>query len=338
VLLAGSIAVVIGMAALVINIGQVLATKAELQMVADLSAKSAARELARVYMTEGRADPVSDTLSVSEQGQVTAVADQRSRRNSAGAVPISIAGPDVRIGKWNDTTGDFQETNVGVDAVQVRARRDDISNGPVALLFPRILGRDSVTMHADAAARLTGIRYLPAGAADFPVGIAKAWYRAHASPCTTNNVITFYPTGTAEGCVGWHTFQNAPANGAELKRVLDGLRTGTFKSPAIDVQNTQFIFSGGVITSAVAEMEKLYNAKKNAAGEMSVLIPVYDLDDCSNPNGWIPIIGVARAVITAVETGGNKRIEARVQCDVIELGESGGKDFGVLSAGPDLVR
>ena len=86
------------------------------------------------------------------------------------------------------------------------------------------------------------------------------------------------------------------------------------------------------------ELQQLYNAKKDSKGELPVLIPVYDRDDCANPNGWIRIIGVARAVVTSVTNGAEKRIEARVQCDVVELGESGGRDFGVLSAGPDTVH
>ncbi|MFN2427171.1 MAG: hypothetical protein ABR587_12075, partial [Candidatus Binatia bacterium] len=241
-------------------------------------------------------------------------------------------------GKWNQTTGSFVETNVGVDSVQVRARRDETSNGMVSLLFPGILGRTAVPMTANAAARISGVRYLPAGTADFPIAIAKAWYASHTSPCSVDNTITFYPTGSAQGCAGWHTFQDAPASGSELKAILNGLRTGTFVSPAIDVLSTQFVFSGGTVTSAMAEVVDLYNAKKNSNGEMPVLIPVYDRNDCSNPNGWIPIIGVARAVITHVEVGGDKRIEARVQCDVIEIGESGGPDYGVLAAGPDLIN
>jgi len=333
-----TIASSIAMAALVIDVGNLLATKAELQMVADLSAKSAARELARVYMTTGRADPLSDTLSLGEQAQVTAAADHRARRNSAGSVPITVASGDVEIGKWDMAKGTLLGAGFGVDAVKVRARRDEISNGMVAMLLPGILGRDSVPLVADAAAKLSGIRYLPAGTADFPVAIAKAWYRTHASPCSTGNTITFYPTGSADGCAGWHTFTDDPANGATLKSILDGLRLGTFVSPAIDTDNTSFIFSGGTITSAIAEAINLYEAKKDANGELAVLLPVYDRDDCSNPNGWIRIIGVARAVITHIETGADKRIEARVQCDVVDIGESGGTDFGVLAAGPDLVR
>lgn len=335
---AASIAAVVATAALVIDVGQLLVTKAELQMVADLSAKSAARELARVYAGGGRPDPTTDTLTASEHDQVAAAADRRGQRNTAGTVPISVPAADVEIGRWDVSTGRLLPGGFGVNAVQVVARRDDTSNGEVRMLLPGVFGRTSVAMQATAAARISGIRYLPRGTADFPVAIAKAWYRMHDSPCEAGNRITFQPTGTAEGCVGWHTFETEPANAEALKSILDGLRTGAFVSPEIDVDQTRFIFNGGTVTSAINEVSKLYDAKKNAEGELPVLIPVYDRDDCGNPNGWIRIIGVARAVITNVELGGDKRIEARVECDVVELGESGGPDFGVLSAGPELMR
>jgi len=326
------------MAALVIDGGQLFVTHAELQTVADLAAESAAKEIARVYMDEGREDFLSNSLTPAEKLRVAEAANQRALKNSAGGVSITVAPEDVKIGRWDNSTGQFIETNERVDAAAVTARRDDVSNGMVPGLFAGITGRDAFPVRSDAAARISGVRYLPPGSADFPVAIAKAWYKGKASPCSVQNTITFYPTGSTEGCAGWHTFEQAPASGSELKAILNGLRTNTFVSPEIDVQSTSFIFSGGTVTSAINELLALYNAKKNAAGEMPVLIPVYDRDDCSNPNGWIRIIGVARAVITKVLTAPDKRIEARVQCDVIELSESGGPDFGVLAGGPDLVR
>ncbi|HYC56014.1 MAG TPA: TadG family pilus assembly protein [Candidatus Binatia bacterium] len=335
---AGTLAGSMAMAALVIDGGQIFVTHAELQTVADLAAESATRELARVYMDEGREDFLTNSLTPAEKVRIAAAADARARQNSAGGVSIGVDSQDVQIGRWDNKTGQFIETNEKVDAVQVRARRDDGSNGQVPALFAGVIGRAGFPVRAGAAARISGVSYLPPGTADFPVAIAKAWYAGKQSPCSTDNTITFYPTDSPEGCAGWHTFNEDPANSAKLRSILTGLRKGTFVSPEIDVQNTQFIFSGGTITSAINELKDLYDAKKDGNSEMRVLIPVYDSDNCNNPNGWIRIIGVARAVITKVIVAPEKRIEARVQCDVVEMGESGGPDFGVLAAGPDLVR
>ena len=337
-LLAGGMVAILGMTALVVDGGRIHVAHAELQTVADLAAKSGARELARVYMDEGREDPTSDTLSVSEQYRIATAARQRGLKNRAGGTPIAIDPGDVRVGKWDDATGKFVETQVGATTVQVVARRDSTTNGDLPVFFAGVFGYSGVPVRATGAARVSGVSYLPPGKADFPVAIAKAWFDSHSSPCSVNNKIRFQPTGSADGCAGWHTFENDPASGSELKRILNGLRLGTFESPEIKVGETELIFNGGTVTSAINELQALYDAKKNAAGEMAVLIPVYDRDDCSNPNGWIRVVGIARAVITKVESAPEKLIEARVQCGVIEDVESGGPDFGTLAAGPDRVR
>lgn len=337
-LLAGGMVAVLGMTALVVDGGRIHAARAELQTVADLAAKSGARELARVYMDEGRDDPTSDTLAVSEQARIATAARLRGLKNRAGGTPIAIDPGDVQVGKWDDATGEFVETQVGPTSVQVVARRDSTANGELPVFFAGVFGYSGVPVRATGAARISGIRYLPPGKADFPVAIAKAWFNSHSSPCGASNRIRFQPTGSAEGCAGWHTFEEDPASGSELKKILNGLRLGTFKSPEIEVGKTELIFNGGTVTAAITELQDLYDAKKNSAGELAVLIPVYDRDDCSNPNGWVRIVGVARAVITKVESSPEKVVEARVQCGVIEDVESGGPDFGTLAAGPDRVR
>jgi hypothetical protein len=338
VLLAGGMVALVGMTALVVDGGRLHVARAELQTVADLAAKSGARELARVYMDEGREDPTSDTLTASEQYRIAKAARQRGLKNRAGGTPIAIDPTDVQVGQWDDVTGEFVETEVGATTVQVMARRDSTANGELPVFFAGVFGYSGVPVRATGAARISGISYLPPGKADFPVAIAKAWFDSHSSPCSKNNKIQFQPTGSTAGCAGWHTFENDPASGSELKRILNGLRLGTFKSPELRVGETEWIFNGGTVTSVINELQALYDAKKNFAGEMAVLIPVYDRDDCSNPNGWVRLVGVARAVITKVESVPEKLIEARVQCDVVEGVESGGPDFGTLAAGPDRVR
>lgn len=337
-LLAGGVVAVLGMTALVVDGGRIHVARAELQTVADLAAKSGARELARVYMDEGRDDPASDTLSATEQARIATASRERGLKNRAGGTAIAINAGDVQVGEWDDTTGRFVGTEVGATTVQVVARRDSTANGDLPVFFAGVFGYSGVPLRATGTARISGIKYLPPGKADFPVAIAKAWFDDHSSPCSANNRIRFQPTGSAEGCAGWHTFENDPASGSELKRILNGLRLGTFESPEIKVGETELIFNGGTVTSAIDELQALFEAKKNFAGEMAVLIPVYDRDDCSNPNGWIRIVGIARAVITKVESAPDKVVEARVQCGVLEDVESGGPDFGTLAAGPDRVR
>jgi hypothetical protein len=89
-------------------------------------------------------------------------------------------------------------------------------------------------------------------------------------------------------------------------------------------------------------MKSLYDANKDpVTGEWDVKIPVYDSDDCSNPNGTILIVGFATATVTQVIEAPDKQIIAEVTCDEIIDGRPGGTvvdgDFSPLSTAPALV-
>ena len=106
----------------------------------------------------------------------------------------------------------------------------------------------------------------------------------------------------------------------------------------------QVALTGGTLASAFDDLESLYNTKKDpTTGEWKTFVPVYEDDDCSNPNGSITVVGFATATITGVLTSPDKEIIARVECDAIELGrpkagsDGAGLDFGTLGSIPALV-
>lgn len=69
-------------------------------------------------------------------------------------------------------------------------------------------------------------------------------------------------------------------------------------------------------------------------------VPVYDRDDCSNPNQAIKIIGFAIVEIQDVGGPSDKTVKGRVLCNIIEGGinRGGASDFGVKSGIPGLVE
>lgn len=147
VYLAVSMTVVMGMAALAVDIGALYQAQAELQRAADAAALAAAAQL----VGEGIADP-----------QVAAVeaADQTAQRN---AVLRTCAGldsqSDVELGRavWSPESGQFvfQSSSEPYDAVRVKVRRTEGSQaGPIELMFARFLGHDTRGLEAQAAAVL----------------------------------------------------------------------------------------------------------------------------------------------------------------------------------------
>ncbi len=321
----------LGFSALVLDVGYMLVTNAELQNAADSGAAAGNRELGRIYEELGNVDITEYTLTMEDETRIYQRVNQFSQRNEAAGVSISVLTSDVSYGDWDKSTNTFAETRTGVNAVQVKARRDSEANGVVSTLLSHVLGRDEFGVNADAGATVLPARKLPRGKVDFPVGISRAWFEAKNSPCGGDTAITFYPTGTLQGCVGWHTFQRDPANAWALKDILHNMINNQFESPEIVAGETELIFTGGTVDSALKVAEDLYYTKRDSNGEYLVHLPVYDYDDCSNPEGWIRIVGIATAVITNIDDhGGDKRIDARIECDVLGFGEGGGPDYGTL--------
>ncbi len=334
----GTIAVA-SFAALVVDVGYVLLTKAQLQNVADTAAQSGNLELGRIYEELGNFDPSDYHLTTEDRARVIYSVNTFSQMNTAGGEPITILPQDIIFGAWDSASRTFVQSDTGVTAIQVMARRDSVANGPVNTLLASIMGRDSFDASAGAGAAIAPVRTLPAGSVDFPVGIARAWFEAKDSPCGNSSAVMFYPTGTTQGCAGWHTFEIAPANAETLKSILHDIHEGRDPSPEIAVGETFFEFTGGTVDSALKEAERAYHSRMDADGTWQVHLPVYDRHDCSNPQGSIRIVGVATATITGmVTTGAEKQITANVQCDVIGYGEGGGPDYGTHVGLPTLIE
>ena len=69
-------------------------------------------------------------------------------------------------------------------------------------------------------------------------------------------------------------------------------------------------------------------------------VPVYDRNDCSNPNQSIKIVGFANIELTDVLNSPDKLVRGTVECDQVspEDNRGGGGSYGVKGSIPGLVR
>ncbi|HYC57358.1 MAG TPA: Tad domain-containing protein [Candidatus Binatia bacterium] len=327
----------LGFAAMAIDVGYATATRTQLQNVADAGSMSGARELARIYDEKGNFDYTKYTLTSNDKARILANINQFTMLNKAGGVAVGVPAGDVVYGRWDNATGEVIETNTGVDAIWLRSRRDDTANGALPALLATALGVDTFNISAQAGtAGVSATKAVPPGWGDVPVGISKAWFSAHDSPCGTDSAVRFYPTGSTLGCAGWHVFTEPTASASALRDILKGLKNGTYQAPAITADETYFNFTGGTVAADFSDFKNLYDAKKGPDGRWLVHIPVYDYDDCSNPKGEIKIIGLATARVYNVNSG-QKIIDANVECDVAPIGEGGGLNFGTATGVQQMI-
>ena len=334
--------VLIGFAALAVDVGYLYATRNELQNIADGAALAAAGELGN-QLSNG------ETLDIAA---IKDVAKEIGEKNQAAGKAIISLGDRVEFGRWKDPAlnpnGWNPVENINLEspnAIRVTARRAGTgTNEAVRTFFGAILGIHSV----DVSARATAALLSPLQMEPIPVGISKYWFEPEHWPGVfCDQDIKFHPTGGLEGCAGWHTYKSSPANASKLRGILDGLREGKFEIPVTIAGVTKYAFIGGTVASAFSNFEALYESKKGNCGEgehegasnWCADVVVYDWDDCSNPNKSITIVGFAPVVITGIYGPPQNTIEARVLCDKVVLADGGGGEYyGELGSIPKLVE
>ena len=147
VFLAISITIIMGMAALAIDLGALYSAQAELQRAADSSALAAAGRL----VGEGVEDPEQEALETArEYAEKNDVLNEMLHVSSEADIELGKATMNAMTGRF-----DFSPGASPVDAVRVTLRRDEASaGGPVQLMFARFLGHDSTALRARATAVL----------------------------------------------------------------------------------------------------------------------------------------------------------------------------------------
>ncbi len=217
VIVAIVLTMLLGFAALAIDVGYIYATRNELQNVADASALAATGYMGSTY----------EALSYSEQqtyefvrSDIVTAANDVAQKNKAGNENIGINDSDVTIGTWNadtETLTPMASPLVGPDAVRIIARRDGSANLPITTFFARIFGITDVNVVAQATAALTGPAIIAEGVLKTPFALSES----NLADCT--ELITFYPT--ASSCAAWHNFFD-PMNAATVEAKMLGLIQG----------------------------------------------------------------------------------------------------------------
>lgn len=132
ILFAGAIVVIAAMCVLSIDVGYLLACRAQLQNAVDAAALAGASQLTG-YMEEG------------ERELVIAEAQALAAANSVAGLPLTLTEQDIEFGHYDADAGTFtpeSEASV-IDSIRVAGRRTvDSPEGPVELFFGPLFGWD----------------------------------------------------------------------------------------------------------------------------------------------------------------------------------------------------
>jgi hypothetical protein len=323
-----SLLALLGVAALVIDIGFALVAKQQLQNVADAAALGGARQLGRSYESLGGQG--GGALPQAGRDRVTAVVNDIVQKNDAANRSGGGTRADIRIGQWIAAGRTLAPPRQNPDAVRVIARRE------IVPFFGGVVGVRRIPLSATATAALTPLGQVAPGTLVVPVGLSQSWFQGGA---TEERRVTLFPAAGRETCVGWSTFTETPATVTRLQTVLRGLTAGGYASPGAIGGRTQFQLMRDDPDGAAAELRALYDAKKNPrTGEWTTLVSVYGRAACPPPAQPATIAGFATARITEVMAQGRWSLEARISNGSVQSGRGGGTDFGTKGSIPGLVQ
>lgn len=330
----GGVAVVVAVAmtglllvgAVVVDIGAALVARHHAQTVVDAAALAGARQLGGVYE---RAASTAPTLALSgvDRTRLLRSAVQVAARNRDNLTTLTLA--ELRIGSWNPVSQTVVSTNVGADALLVRA------SGRTPTFLAGLLGMHHMDIAAAATAALTPLGEVPLGGLAAPVGIASGFL---AQGTVDGKRVVFYQAGGSGPCTGWTTFTQAPATIASLQALVSGLTTGGASSPVATANRSRFQFVRGSLAPVFPQIKALFDAKKNpATGQWVTVVPIYERRSCQAPSGSLRIAGFSTAVLTLVSTPNGPVLEGVLRSGSVAVGRGGGPDYGTKGSLPGLV-
>jgi hypothetical protein len=374
ILVAVGILVFLFFVALAIDIGYAVATKNQLQNVADSAALAGARKVGQIYQSlpseeQPTHDFSADAATINQAVKDAAFKNQAGVDEAGVAKNIVIRDEDIEIGHW-DVTSDPTNPHIdppdianykNTDAVGVIARRDSTQNSPLTTFFAKAFGVNTISLASRirpdgrpaTIAALSGAGSAPPppddssdddeGYVEFPVGISKRLFDTPGY-CDNQQTIKFYPTAPS-GCAAWQTFK-LNANGANIKKILADIAKGTFTRPEIKVHDT-VNFTNGDVASGIHDLyDYFYDPKGNNGNLLTTTVVVYDSTEC-NPSGATEVYGFATLEISAIADSPAKAIIATVKCGVVGPSDptnppppshGGGGDTGTYGSIPNLVK
>jgi Flp pilus assembly protein TadG len=275
-----AIFVLLGAAALGLDIAHMVMVKSQLQKAADAGALAGARGLWPLVLPA--IDPATtrtpNCTAGADAAKVTAHNNQVDGRNLAYDSEIT-----VEVGLWDFTARNFTPgCTSNSNAVRVKTRRDG-----VVMLFAKIFGISTANIAGSAIGVMGPASAV--GTGTLPIAVD-----SHYTDPWTNIVIRMTPDNTDNA--GWFVKYPDSANANTLK---DYINKGTCPSLQIgDIINLQ----NGADASV---MEAIKNDLAN--GPIDCLLPVVDTCKFGQDE---PIVDFASVRITkVVSTGGNKRVE-----------------------------
>lgn len=309
VLVALSLIIILGFAALAIDLGYFYHTKNQLQGAADAAALAGAVELDgtnAITQTDARTE-------AKKYGELNIAAGSAVQLSSDGNNALSQYN-DITVGNWNASLSSYSTTSPPVNAVEVRAR--GTQNDPAG--FSRIFGKIFNTTKQDIRAQSIAMS-VPAGKKPIvPFCLNSCNSGNIRTPLTGNPPgLRYYLTGNNTPKIAWTSWGESNSN----KNNIEAYWTGNSPLPQkycneqIYTNNGQIHVDLVMVSALVTANSATYTIKGYPIYGYKTLVPV--LNNCkdgtdpgmSSSGGSSPlyISHLTEFIITYVDTSGGDK-------------------------------
>jgi Flp pilus assembly protein TadG len=314
-----ALVVLMGFAALALDIAHMVSVKRELAKAAEAGALSGARALWPMVLPVDNNETVTPNCTNAEN--IAKLAAQKNRvegRNLAGDSEITVA-----VGRWDFATNTFTPgTSVNANGVRVTTSRADVN-----MILAQVLGQGSRNMSANAIAVMDYASCLGEGCIPIAVNNDEAFdsnnhvknidIRVRMIPDITDNA-------------GWFVVPPNSASAAQLKDYIDnGTCPMVGRGIRINLQN-------GADGAVLQALQAKFNQCKAADGTWTVGIPTVATLKFGQDDDVVNTVGLK--ITKVVTTTDDKQVFGHL-VNIAEVGKGlpGGTKGGVL-APPKLVQ
>jgi len=328
VIVAVCLVMLLGFAALVIDVAYIYTTQNQLHVAADSAALAGATQI--FNSTDCAANSAAPNYQARTKAQTYAAFHKAGSAVGQTAINLSLntgndPNGDIILGNFNTTSHVFTSCPAGspVNALRVRSRRNsetgtgiDPSNAPVATFFAPVLNTAFRTRDVKTFATAQKI-----SRAGLPIAIPKCVVPPSSCSCPTctgssdDLTITFNPSTSDNGA--WTTF----FGGGGARTIRDYIANPSTIACIASTPSSTINITNGAIASALSDLQDQCTSRgcsettpwyvQLAIIDVSCAIPgSYTFTGAENPT----VIGFATFGIKEVGTGGSKFIRGSFNC------------------------
>ncbi len=259
--------VLVGMAALAIDIGKIYTTKNELQNISDAAALAGTVELRDIYQNEVIPNSIQNfECDTSCIAKIRDAARTVAAKNLPQGINIQeiLKDSDIEIGRWDSSTSVFSPNTILPTAVEVTAKRDGANS--ISLFFAGIFNISNTdVMSNKSTASLTGASQMPEPEVTTPFAVSQLLF-----PDDCTDVVQFRPSAS---CGSWHNFL-WPSNSSDISTHI----LGTIYRHQYNGEDSSD--SGDVLISGKQWLEENFNINiSNFEKDLEKLYKVGNVDE-----------------------------------------------------------